>query len=206
MLAHTDIIFPSDNDYGIPVLDASLQSEAVYAPFARWGSYARSTRMVGCTWHFYTDDYKFSRLWKNPDRLLATGCAAVVEVNYSLAGETPLAYALWATYQKRWLARYWQAQDGVRVLVDLTVPERFQAVNLLGVPKGWGAFAYRATSREGTAAIEAALDAAQGVAGGVPPVFVVYGGGREIQTFCQQKGLVWIAEDMARKPWRDADG
>lgn len=206
MLAHTDIILPSDNDYGIPVLDRALQSEAVYAPFVRWGSVARSTRMRGCTWHFYTDDYKFSRLWKNPDRLLASKCAAAVEVNYSLGSESPLAYALWATYQKRWLARYWQMQAGIRVLVDLAVPERFRETNLLGVPEGWGSFAYRATSREGTAAIAAAYETAQGVAGCAPPVFVVYGGGREIQSFCQERGLVWIAEDMARKPWRSADG
>lgn len=62
-----DAVFASDNDLGIPLLDANLQAAAVVAPVQPWGMGAGArTRKNAGTWHFYTDDYRFDALWRDP--------------------------------------------------------------------------------------------------------------------------------------------
>ena len=184
-----DYTFPSDNEWGIPMLDASQQGCLLPAPFMAWGSIARPTRMPGC-YHFYVDDSKFSALWNDPATVLLTQCAAVVEPNFSSGDQTPLARVIWDVYRKRWMARYWQSQ-GVKLIVDLNVADAFQKVNLIGVPRGWTAFATRYTSRGGIEAIERQAQAAHEHTG-VQANVVVYSGGREIRDRCLNRGWQWF--------------
>ena len=91
------------------------------------------------TLHFYTDDYRFNAVYEHPEKILQQNPAQIVEPNFSLFNETPIAFGLQAIYKKRLVARQMQ-EEGIRVFVDLNVANKFYAFNLLGVPKGWSAF------------------------------------------------------------------
>lgn len=189
------IALPTDNDLGIPVLRLDRQCDHVDLPFARWGRERRKSRMRG-TWHFYTDDSRFSRLWQRPQDLINSGCVSAVEPNWSVTPETTAAEAIWQTYRKRYLARLWQ-DAGVRMLVDLNVAASSANTNLLGVPKGWRAYASRwSMHHDMSADYETACERC----GSTDIVFVLYGGGRSAQEWAQLHGAVWFPEeaDMVR--------
>jgi len=134
--------FESDNEWGIPTLDLNYQCTKEHAVIERWGRLSRhNTRMPGM-WHFYTDDYKFSALWKDPDVVVRTGCSASIEPNYTTSFSHPKAEVLYNIWRKRWLARYWQTK-GINTVVDLNVEIPFWELNFLGVPKGWSSYATR---------------------------------------------------------------
>jgi len=139
-----DILWQTDNEWGIPLLNINLAAEQAVLPLKKWGTVARtkSARKMPGTWYFYTDDYKFSGLWRDPTPIVNSGCTNVIEPNFSTTAQMPRAVALWRIYQKRWLARYWQSR-GIRVFVDLCVDPLFYDLNLLGVPFGWKAWATR---------------------------------------------------------------
>lgn len=184
-------LWPAEPTYGIPLLRLDMQAQGLVPPFARWGRERRKSRMRG-TWHFYTDDSRFSRLWSRPGDLLTSACAATVECNYSVSEDTPRAAALWAVYRKRWLARSWQ-ERGVRILVDLYVAPRHAEDNLLGVPRGWRAYATRGSSRSVAdllAEVEVAEDHADGRIN-----LVVYGGAQPIRDACRYQDWLWMPEE-----------
>lgn len=189
-----DAVFPSNNAYEIPTLDFSMQAEFVEAPVKIWGNQTRAQKFAG-TWAFYTNDYKFTGLWKHPDTLLNTGANIVIEPNFSTSPDMPAAVAIYGVFRKRWLARFWQ-MHGVRIIVDLCVAERHLDINMAGVPDGWQAFATRVTKGR-HADIETQYEAACQKAGGVPKLFLVYGGNQNWQAKCQERGWLWVPEQMA---------
>ena len=148
--------------------------------------------MLG-TWSFYTEDYRYEALWKDPSLLLDTGCVNAVEPNFSIYSQCPPAVAQWQVYRKRWMARYWQSK-GIRIFVDLNVNKSFAEDNLIGVPAGWSAFATRGYS-ERINDLRFELGLAQGVAGKKEGIlFVVYGGGKDVKSFCMDNELIHIPE------------
>jgi hypothetical protein len=184
---------PTDNEFDIPLLRLDLQADRVDLPFCQWGRARRKNRMLG-TWAFYVQDDRFSRLWQRPTDLVNSGCVSTVEPNYSVTADTPRAVALWATYRKRWLARTWQDLGGIRILVDLNVDARHAETNLLGVPRGWRAYATRGsvyrlddTLNEYEMACERAETR--------QITFVVYGGGKAVQAKCMEMGWIWFPEE-----------
>jgi hypothetical protein len=186
-----DAVWPTDNDCEIPVLNLHLQANAVDRPVVAWGSVARTSRMRG-TWHFYVDDDRFKQLWKDPTRVVKSGCVSAVEPNFSCNDHMPVAVGLYRIHQKRWLARYWQSK-GIRILADLNVGEKFLALNMLGIPTGWRAYATRgytdhteSTMREWEIACERAQTD--------DILFLVYGGGRRVHRLCKDRAWIWIPE------------
>lgn len=190
-----DTLWPTDNEYGIPLLDIHRQADAYDQPIETWGAKARSKRAG--IYHFYTEDMRFRAIWYEPDKLIIAGCVAVVEPNFSVYENAPMAVAIWNTYKKRWLARYWQSK-GVRVFVDLNVGRPHDATNMLGVPRGWKSYATRGyTSRLDGLADE--LEIATIHAGGPDGLMsLVYGGGVAVKDWCGERGLMWVPEDMDR--------
>lgn len=186
-----DFHFPSDNELGIPVLRLDRQADRVDLPFARWGRERRKSRMRG-TWHFYTEDYRFSRLTSRPGDLLNSRCVSAVEPNFSIHSQVPYALALHRIYQKRHLARLCQ-ESGIRVFVDLNVASEFALLNLAGVPDGWSAYATRG-SAENLEGLQRELELARTRAQGRELLFAVYGGGRSVREFCLAERLLWFAE------------
>jgi hypothetical protein len=182
-------------EWGIPELDPALQATAIPAPAVRWGTAARGAAAgAGAgTIHFYGDDYKFTRLWHDTGRLLAAAPAVAVEANFSTHPGMARAEVLWGIYRKRTLARAWQAH-GIRLVVDLDVEPAYRDLALLGVPRGWRAYATRVHRGIPLATIEGDYELAARHAGAGPVLFVVYGGGDAIPRHCAGRGWVWIPE------------
>jgi hypothetical protein len=183
-------------DDPIPALDLRFQATELVAPVVRWGRIARSSRIDG-TYHFFTDDYKMSALWSNPDQLPDSGCRVAVEPNYSTWPGMDPARLREGIYRKRWLARHWQFR-GVRIVVDLNVDPGFRDVALEGVPRGWRAYAVRHQSGIGLDEIEADFEHAARHAGTSKLLFCVFGGWRKVRDLCAERGWAWIAEDLHR--------
>ena len=198
-----DALWPTDNEWGIPLLDATLQASAVELPVSLWGAVQRKARMRG-TWLFYCDDYRFEALWSDPSDVVNTQCRAVVEPNFTVGPQTPKAVALWQVYRKRWLARWWQS-FGIRTLVDVNIDmATFADIALLGVPEGWKAYATRGYSdRIGFTIME--YEAAKTHAG-CEPLFLLYGGGKACQELAKERGWVYISEHMDQKRGGVVDG
>lgn len=189
-----DSLWPTDNEWGIPLLDITRQADAFDVPIETWGAKRRNLK-VG-TYHFYTEDARFNTVWQKPDMVVSAGCVNAVEPNFSVYDQVPRAVALWATFRKRWLARYWQSR-GIRIFVDLNVARPYDDLNLLGVPRGWRSYATRGyESRLDMTAEELAI--ARAHAGTDSVLFMVYGGSAKVRDWCNANGAVWVAEDMDR--------
>ena len=191
-----DYIYPSNNEFEIPTLLDDNQPVHLELPFTAWGVESRYRKDI-TTYHFYVDDYRFEALFKDPIKLLMSGCRAVVEPNCSIHDQTPTAYALYQIYKKRYLARYLQ-ECGLQVWVDLNVSHRFMDYNLLGVPKGYNAFFTRGVAGW-EPHLEMCLEKAKQVSGLEKPNMYVYGGGKKIAEWCREKGLCYLDEYMNGK-------
>lgn len=191
-----DVLYPSDNDLEIPTLLPDLQAGRVELPLSPWGANGRLKKNV-VTYHFYVDDYRFEKLWRDPSPLVTSGCRAIVEPNCSLHDQTPIAYGLQLIYKKRWLARMLQ-DHGICVYADLNVARKFQEWNRLGIPKGWNAFFTRGNDTQ-TGILADDLRIAQEISGREQPNLVIYGGGRKALKFAQQHGLLYTDDFMTEK-------
>lgn len=182
---------PTDNEWQIPTLRADVPAR-VELPVIPWGSVARASAIHRGILCCYVDDYRFARLLDDPLQLIETGCKQAVEPNVSLFLDTPMAYALWVTYRKRYCSRLWQ-DAGVGILVDLCVPAEFESINLIGVPRGYRWWATRGfAARPGDVQRECATAARYG---GPDAVVVVYGGGKPIRELCRTiPNAVWAQQ------------
>lgn len=190
-----DRLYPSDNIYDIPCLRIDRQGKALLLPLAPYG--AGRTTKTAQTVHFYVDDYRFANLWKLPAKLLNSNVRAIVEPNFSLFDTTPMAQGLDLIYRKRWLARFYQ-ECGLDIYVDLNVSSKFHEVNALGIPRTWNAFATRGTHGH-IEELMAEVEIARRISGVDIPNLIVYGGGKEIQKYCNENSLLYIHDFMSSK-------
>jgi hypothetical protein len=185
----SDTILPTDNEWGVPCLDPEMQATEIRLPVLAWGSRRRGAINTG-TWSLYVDDYRFGAARTDPSVVTRTECYAATEINLSVRDQTPRAVALANTYEKRRIARLWQAA-GVRVFVDLCVAPHCRDLNMLGVPPGWAAFATRGYASAPESLVEE-YEAARQWAGRAP-LLLVTGGGETIRRVCQRlPGAVWV--------------
>ena len=186
-----DYVYPSDNEWGIPVLKMDNMPVHVELPINPWGVEGRYKKHMTC-FHFYVDDYRFERLFKDPMSLLMSGCKQIVEPNCSIHDNTPKPFALWQIYRKRFLARYFQ-ECRVQVFADLNVSHRFAEFNRLGIPDGYNAFFTRGVSGW-QAHLDLNLEMAQRISGCDHPNLNVYGGGKDIEDWCNHHQVTYIGE------------
>ena len=192
-----DRLYDSDNEFDIPNLLLDQQPErGVLLPFAAWGADSRLRKDIA-TYCFYVEDYRFEAIWKDPTIVINSGCAAVVEPNLSLFDTTPIAYGLQQIYKKRWIARYYQ-ECGIKVYADLNVARKFKEYNMLGIPKGYNAFATRGYSDRIEYLLEE-IEVARKISGLERPNMIVYGGGAKIEQVAKENGLVYIEQFMQNK-------
>lgn len=193
-----DCILQTDNDLEIPSLDLNMQPKFCDIPFVCFGEQRRTFQMNGSgTLHFYTDDYRFSTVYEHPEKILQHNPANIVEPNFSLFNETPIAFGMQAVYKKRFIARTMQ-EKGIRVFVDLNVAPKFYKLNLLGVPLGYSSFCTRGYE-DRVNQLEFELEMAKCIANGNKLTFVVYGGGEIVKQFCREKGLIYVTPVIAIK-------
>jgi len=186
-----DFLYPSDNKWGIPVLLTDNQPVHVELPIDPWGVEGRYKKHMNA-YHFYVDDYRFEKLFKDPIALLRSGCKQIVEPNCSIHDNTPKPFALWQIYRKRFLARYFQ-ECGVQVFADLNVSHRFAEFNRLGIPDGYNAFFTRGVSGWQDH-LDLNLEMAQRISGCDRPNLNVYGGGKDIEDWCNLHQVTYIGE------------
>ena len=190
-----DAVWGTDNEYGIPLLDISMQAKCLEAPFVGWGTRARKDRMTG-TYHFYVDDSRFEALWRDPIDVANSACVSIVEPNFSVYDDMPKTVALWQMYRKRWIARWAQAA-GITVFVDLNISHRHEDVRFLGVPIGWRAYATRAYSeRLDETEVEYTKALEHSGAGSI--LFVVYGGGKKAEELSKNYGWIWYPDQQTQ--------
>lgn len=189
----SDCLYESNNIYDIPTLRKDMQAGKVVLPLAPYGADSRLRKDIG-TYHFYVDDYRFEAIWKDPTKVLASGCKAVVEPNLSLFDTTPVAYGLQQIYKKRWIARYFQ-DCGIKVYADLNVSRKFQEYNKLGIPQGYNAFFTRGYS-DRLSHLEEELEIAKQLSECDSPNLIIYGGGSTVHEFCAKHNLVYIEQFM----------
>ena len=200
---YKDCLYPSDNPYDIPTLDSGMQAGKLELPLSPWGANSRLRKDV-TTYHFYVDDYRFERLFKDPVKLLVSGCKAVVEPNCSCHDQTPLAWGLQLIYKKRFLARYFQ-ECGIKVYADLNVSHKFIEHNKMGIPKGWNAFFTRGLD-DWMESLRSDLSVAREISGLDTPNLIVYGGGGKVQKFCRENNLLYVTDFINAKkkmPWEE---
>ena len=191
-----DFVYPSDNEWGIPVLLMDNQPVHVELPINPWGAESRYKKMMTC-YHFYVDDYRFEALFKDPMPLLMSGCKQIVEPNCSIHDNTPAPFALWQIYRKRFLARYLQ-ECGLQVFADLNVSHRFAEFNRLGIPDGYNAFFTRGVTGW-IPNLELNLQMAQRISGLDRPNLNVYGGGKDVEEWCHKHQLAYIGEFISAR-------
>lgn len=185
-----DCLFPTDNDFEIPVLDLSMQAKYAEIPFVCFGEQKRTYKMNGHgTLHFYTDDYRFSSLYEHPEKILQHNPANIVEPNFSLFNDMAVPFGIEAVYKKRFIARSCQ-EKGIGVFVDLNVAPKYYKINLLGVPRGWGAFCTRGNEQR-INWLQLEYEVAKYVANGNRMLFVVYGGGPNVREWCKEHQCVY---------------
>jgi hypothetical protein len=177
--------------WGIPTLDPAMQAIGLVTPVIKWGTTRRG--MPAGTFHFFADDYHWSRLWHDSSKLIDARPTVCVEPNFSTHAQMPRWEAFVGICKKRTLARMWQ-RAGIRILVDLDVEPCFRDLALLGVPRGWNAYATRIHRGVPFEVIEADHALAAEHAGRPDPFFVVFGGGQRIQVACRERGWPWVPE------------
>lgn len=189
-----DCLFPSDNAAEIPLLRADMQATACNIPFCCYGENKRTAIINGGTIHFYTDDYRYETVYEHPEKILTAQPSNIIEPNFSLYRETPIAFGLQQIYKKRWVARYLQ-DNGIRIFVDLNVAPKFYKLNLQGVPHGWRAFATRGYS-DRLQFLEFEYNLACEWADG-EPLFVIYSGGEKCNHFAKtHPGCVYLSPQV----------
>lgn len=193
-----DCIFPTDNDAEVTLLRLDMQPKFCDIPFLCFGEQKRTYDMNGCgTLHFYTDDYRFQSVYEHPEKILQHNPANIVEPNFSLFNEMPVAFGMQAIYKKRFIARAMQ-ERGIRVFVDLNVAAKFYKLNMLGVPLGWSAFCTRGYS-DRLHYLEFEWNLAKSYSGDNPLLFVIYGGGSACKKFAKEHGCVYVTPVVAIK-------
>ena len=188
-----DLLFDSNNMFDIPNLRIDKQGGKLELPITPWGANSRLRKDVS-TYHFYVDDYRFENLWKDPSKLINSGCKAIVEPNFSIHDQTPYAQALYNIYRKRWIGRYMQ-ELGVCVYADLFVSPRFSFENQYGIPQGYNAFFTRGLC-DFPDLLKNDLQIAKEISGLEIPNLIVYGGGIKAKEFCQKNSLLHIVDFM----------
>ena len=186
-----DSLFPTDNMLEIPQLRLDMQPKSCAIPFVLFGEARRSFQMRGQgTLCFYTDDYRFNTVYEHPEKILYMQPKNIVEPNFSLYDETPIAFGMQQIYKKRWIGRAMQ-ERGVRVFVDLCCSPKFYKLNLMGVPAGYHSFCTRGYSHQ-VEHLAFELEMAKMIAGDNELLFVCYGGGDPCKQFCRENGLVYV--------------
>jgi hypothetical protein len=206
-----DCVFPSSNSEGVPDLDLSMQGDFMDYP-AQWGVFSRSTEMAGHCITFWEDDYRFNalgtavehghhwrKLWERPAKVWESKAPSFVEVNFSTSNAQPYYRALWQIAKKRHLSCLFQQMGKMRCWVDMNVAERWEEMNLLGVPAGWLAYATHYQKYYDLDLLAHQVELARERAGTDMIRFAVFAHNKDVERYCQRAGLIYCGEDWSAR-------
>lgn len=98
---------PGVGEYGVPALPP-VDVDVGDSPFVRFDMALRDARPEGKIVHFFTDDWMFDRIWKNPDRYVVNlgRFRAIVAPDFSLYADFPKALQVYNHFRKHWVGAY----------------------------------------------------------------------------------------------------
>jgi|LSQX01.2.fsa_nt_gb hypothetical protein len=75
--------------------------------------------------HFYEDDYRFERIWRNPRQYLNVlkRYNGVILPDFSLYRDMPLVMQLWNIYRSRAIG-FWLQLNGIKVIVNIRFADK----------------------------------------------------------------------------------
>ncbi len=123
--------FVSSNSYGIPDINADEFEVKELIPY-------RVNSERNGTAHFFLDDYRFERCWKNADSQIEElkKYDGVLSPDFSMYTNYPEAFQIWQVYRNRWCAAYWQSK-GIKVIPTISWSDKNSfKYCFLGVQKG----------------------------------------------------------------------
>lgn len=127
--------FPASNDYGFPDLDAV----PALPELSSWYSFPDRNKVEhygSSGLHFFCDDFVFENVWKQPSRYieLFKVFGAVIQPDFSLFYDMPVALQIFNKYRNHWLAKYYSFH-GVNVIpnINVSTPECWEW-SFLGLP------------------------------------------------------------------------
>ena len=123
--------FNSTNKYGIPDIKKDEFEVKELIPY-------RVDSNRNGTAHFFLDDYRFERCWRNPDSQIEElkKYDGVLSPDFSMYTNYPQAMQIWQVYRNRWCACYWQSL-GIKVIPTISwSDEQSFKYCFLGVQKG----------------------------------------------------------------------
>lgn len=124
--------FESSNSYGIPDVKADEFEINELIPY-------RVDSNRNGTAHFFLDDYRFERCFKNPDSQIEElkKYTGVLSPDFSMYLNYPKALQIWQVYRNRWCAAYWQSL-GIKVIPTISwSDETSYEYAFLGVEKNF---------------------------------------------------------------------
>jgi hypothetical protein len=122
--------FSFSNSYGIPDIKADEFYIKELIPY-------RVNANRNGTAHFFLDDYRFERCWKNPYSQIEEleKYDGVLSPDFSMYTNYPEAMQIWQVYRNRWCACYWQSL-GIKVIPTVSwSDEKSFKYCFLGIPK-----------------------------------------------------------------------
>ena len=123
--------FKSTNKYGIPDIKKDEFEVKELIPY-------RVDSNRNGTAHFFLDDYRFERCWRNPDSQIEElkKYDGVLSPDFSMYTNYPQAMQIWQVYRNRWCACYWQSL-GIKVIPTISwSDEQSFKYCFLGIQKG----------------------------------------------------------------------
>lgn len=121
------------DDGGWPVLEAVDARPKRLVTF----EVATADRHPDAFCHFFIDDYRFERLWNQPERYIDVlrKYDGVLSPDFSMYTDMPLPIQAWNSYRSKALARYWQ-REGITVIPTLCwSDERSYDFAFRGIPE-----------------------------------------------------------------------
>lgn len=102
--------------YGFPLMEPTYFILDKVLPFDK----ANTTNMYDQWLHFYIDDYRFERIWNNPNKYLPIikKFKGVITPDFSVCYNMPIAMQIWNTYRNRALA-FWLQKNNVDVIINV---------------------------------------------------------------------------------------
>lgn len=102
--------------FEFPIIQPTYEKPNRFIAFSK----AISTRDCNQWVHFYEDDYKFERIWRNPRRYLPilNRFNGVILPDFSVYRDMPFVMQLWNIYRSRAIG-FWLQQNGVKVIVNV---------------------------------------------------------------------------------------
>lgn len=101
-----------------PRIDATQFIPNRVLPFSK--AVSKSLRDFDCWVHFFEDDCRFERLWRNPRKYVSRlrKFNGVILPDFSLYRDMPLVMQLWNIYRSRAIG-HWLQENGIKVIPNI---------------------------------------------------------------------------------------